>query len=194
METIRILHDVWIVLAAITGVIGVAEFVHKIIKREWPLNGISVTALLCALLLWGSYLLYSSTRTDVKERAGLPNDYLQQDSKNEDNNELYVLPHATSLPEWFSQALPYIPSEGITPECSNKKSIMWVQQTLRKIGYGEIAVDGKWEAQTNTAVSQFERDYGYAKQNVVTYEMACHMLRLYLATDSPLRYITIYCN
>lgn len=99
---------------------------------------------------------------------------------------------STTTPSWFIDALPLIPAGGITA-VSADKSVMWVQQVLRRIGYGQLAVDGNWGAQTDAAVQQFASDYGYNTRNCITYEMACHMLRMYIATDSPLRYITIYC-
>ena len=98
----------------------------------------------------------------------------------------------------YGEYLPYIPAGGITPNCSNKDSIKWVQQALRRLGYGELAVDGKWgeSGQTANAVAQFQRDLGftYVGRNVVNYDMAVTLLTLYVQNGQPLSYLQPYCR
>ena len=147
----------------------------------WVVYGVVVV--LCAAYLYVAYLPQFTEYSAHQDRPDNTTQIEYDDIKHSTST--------TATPSWFIDALPVIPAGGIA-EDSTDKSVMWVQQVLRRIGYGELAVDGNWGAQTDAAVKQFSADYGYNARSI-TYEMACHMLRLYLATNSPLSYITIYC-
>ena len=70
---------------------------------------------------------------------------------------------------------------------------MWVQQCLRRLGYGELAVDGNWGNQTNGAVREFKLDNGYSTNSyTLTREMIYKMLDLYYEKNQPLDYLTPY--
>lgn len=97
---------------------------------------------------------------------------------------------SVSYSTMYASYLPYIPAEGITPECRNTDSIKWVQQCLRRLGYGNLAVDGDWGSQTSTAVRQFKADYGYSTLTVnLTREIVCAMLDAYCQRGQPLEYL-----
>lgn len=99
-----------------------------------------------------------------------------------------------SVAWYYPEYMPVV-YDCITPDTCPRQSIMWVQQCLRRLGYGELAVDGNWGRQTACAVAEFKRDYGYTcvPYNVVTYEMVCHMLTLYIQRGQPLDYLSCYC-
>lgn len=95
--------------------------------------------------------------------------------------------------ETYYDHLPLVPKGGIHKDCGNPDSIMWVQQCLRSIGYGKLAVNGDWSGQTDQAVRAFKKDYGYDSSNtVVTWEMCCKMLDIFYQEGYPLRYLSHY--
>lgn len=97
-----------------------------------------------------------------------------------------------TVPAYYAY-LPEIPWGGITADCGNEKSIMWVQQCLRSCGYGKLAVDGRWGSQTTSAVRQFRADHGYgAYDDTVTREIACRMLDVFYQKGMPLSYLQHY--
>ena len=99
---------------------------------------------------------------------------------------------AYQQPDYYAY-LPAVPAGGITPDCGNAKSIMWVQQCLRSCGYGELSVDGRWGPQTRAAVRQFREDYGYgSNDSQVTYAIACKMLDVFYSRGLPLSYLRHY--
>lgn len=109
-----------------------------------------------------------------------------------DSEDWYNGAYTTPVPSYYSY-LPEVPYGGITPDCGNAKSIMWMQQCLRSCGYGQLAVDGKWGNQTTTAVLKFRQDHGYGGHRAeVTYEIACDMLDMFYEKGLPLRYLQHY--
>lgn len=97
------------------------------------------------------------------------------------------------VPQWYYTYLPAIPQGGIHAECGNEDSIQWVQQCLRSLDYGKLAVDGDWGSVTSSAVMRFKSDYGYPTyDDTITYEIACHMLDLFYASGTPLDYLKHY--
>ncbi|MBE5796924.1 MAG: peptidoglycan-binding protein [Clostridiales bacterium] len=96
------------------------------------------------------------------------------------------------MPEYYKY-LPAVPYGGITPTCGNRNSIMWVQQCLRSLGYGKLAVDGNWGNQTASAVREFKLDYGFGSDGYqVSYDAVCKMLDMFYKRDLPLRYLEHY--
>lgn len=100
------------------------------------------------------------------------------------------------IAQQYPEYMPYVPSDNISPSTYPRESIMWVQQCLRRLDYGQLAVDGKWGNQTTNAVAQFKRDYGFTHvpYNEVNYAMVCKMLQLYVQRSQPLNYLSPYCN
>lgn len=189
MYFIQLLNYVWLIAAAISGFIGVVEIIDKLIKHERIFTNKSVAALLIALLLCCSHYLANNDGNLQPEDVTCTN----YPTEGATSTPSTVIPATTAVPEWFSDSLPYVPYRGITPECPVKDSIKWVQQTLRTLGYNRLAVDGDWGKQTSEALYSFEADYEYPIRDVVTYEMATHMLRLFVEMNAPLQYLSHYC-
>lgn len=105
-------------------------------------------------------------------------------------DETFYIGGSVSYSTMYASYLPYIPAGGITPECKNTDSIKWVQQCLRRLGYGNLAVDGDWGSQTSSAVRQFKADHGYSTITVnLTKEIVCTMLDAYCQQSQPLEYL-----
>lgn len=93
----------------------------------------------------------------------------------------------------YERYLPVIPAGGVHANCGNRDSIMWVQQCLRRIGYGSLAVDGNWGSATDNAVLAFKRANGFsASSSVLTRDVLIAMLREYYEENQPLSYLEGY--
>lgn len=93
----------------------------------------------------------------------------------------------------LDQYMPVIPAGGIHASCGNKQSIMWVQQCLRRIGYGSLAVDGNWGSATDSAVLAFKRSHGFTtSSSVLLHSEISAMLEEYYLQNQPLEFLEGY--
>lgn len=145
---------------------------RQIMWRVW----VSMDDLDCGYLYGSGSFYIGSGNTGSSPNSGYNGDY----------NGNSCMSYSTM----YASYLPYIPAEGITSECRNTDSIKWVQQCLRRLGYGNLAVDGDWGNQTSEAVRQFKADYGYSTLTVnLPREIVCAMLDAYCQRGQPLEYL-----
>lgn len=119
-------------------------------------------------------------------------------TSNDDGRKMRVVvtDYNIGVSETQTDYLPYIPAQGITPDCINKTSICWIQCALKELGYYHGDIDGKWGPKTSSAVTQFKWDYAIdgAGIAVVDRHSIMKMLDAFLEFGNDLDALVPYCR